>query len=719
MNLTRNPARNWLLGGLAASLLLLPRLHGQVWDGGAATGVWATGPNWSTDTVPGAGANLTFDSSSANGQWVITLGNTSRTVGSMTFNAASGSNGFTFNAGTATLTIGGGIVNNDAAIQTFNAPVATSAGQTWSVGAGGLAFDDVTLVGTLTADGAGTLAINGTTTLGGARTITNNTGGGIALHDLSVGGTLTLGGAGTLHVSGTTTLTGNRTITNNSTGSVTFAAVAGTNRNLTVAGTGTTEISGTIATGTGALTKNNAGMLILSGANTYSGGTTVNAGILDIRNDGALGAATAGTTIVSGAALQIEGGITVTGEQLTLNGTGLAGTGALRNVSGNNTWTGVVRLASASQIESDSGVLTISGTVRSSNTTTRALTVGGAGDVAISGVINTTIASVTKTDAGTLTLSGANTYTGATNINGGTLRLGADNVLSNRTDVTVAAGATLDLNSYADTIDALAGGGIVTLGGGTLTVGGNNGSSTFSGSFGAGDMGTFAKVGSGTLTFGAGMNLAGGTLALNAGTIALAAGTSFTGGALVLNGGTFLLSGASGTFDSLAVNADSILDFGPGGDSTLDLRSLSIDPTATLTIRNWTDTADYFYSLVNPGLADPTIFSRIAFSDYPGVQPKWLSFDNEISPVPDPSACGAALLVLSLLLAGWRRIHQVDAYPPPGHGTGRSPCPPAWPRCYFPMPKAWNPSARRCSRSRMLRPSKMKAGCGIAAKIRP
>ena len=69
-----------------------------------------------------------------------------------------------------------------------------------------------------------------------------------------------------------------------------------------------------------------------------------------------------------------------------------------------------------------------------------------------------------KSSTGTLILSGANAYTVATTINAGTLKEGAANVISDSSAVTVASGATYDLNSFSETIGSLAGGGTVTSG---------------------------------------------------------------------------------------------------------------------------------------------------------------------------------------------------------------------------------------------------------------
>ncbi len=253
-----------------------------------------------------------------------------------------------------------------------------------------------------------------------------------------------------------------------------------------------------------------------------------------------------------------------------------------------------------------------------------------------SGSVATVSASLTgagtalnKTGAGTLVLAGSDTYAGATNINAGTLQLGAGNVLPG-TAVTVAAGANFNLNNYSTTVGSLAGAGQLTLGGGTLTVGTDNTSTTFAGSFAGGDTGTFAKTGSGTLTLGADVSLSGGNL--------------------TLSGGTLALGGFDSSFSSLTVTSNSILDF--GGASTLSLASLTINPGATLTVTNWSDAADYFYSLADPGA---TTLGRIVFSGYTPSGAQWQSWDRQITPVPEPSAYGAASVVLSSLLAGLLR----------------------------------------------------------------
>ena len=152
----------------------------------------------------------------------------------------------------------------------------------------------------------------------------------------------------------------------------------------------------------------------------------------------------------SGAALQLQGGITVGAEALTLNGGGVANDGAVRNISGNNLWSGAVTLGSASTIASDSSTLTLSGTIANGGFTS---TFGGAGDVTVSGVISGT-GGLTKSGAGTLTLSVANTFTGALNVSAGTLLLGANDRIADSVNVTMSGGK-LGSGGYNETVGTL------------------------------------------------------------------------------------------------------------------------------------------------------------------------------------------------------------------------------------------------------------------------
>ena len=112
-----------------------------------------------------------------------------------------------------------------------------------------------------------------------------------------------------------------------------------------------------------------------------------------------------GTVVNNGGTLQIQGGITITAEPLTLNGTGSTGTnGALESVSGNNAVAAPVTLGSNASIGVDSATLTLSGVIGDNG--------NGFG--------------LTKFGPGTAVLTGtaSNTYTGTTTVSDGTLQLG-------------------------------------------------------------------------------------------------------------------------------------------------------------------------------------------------------------------------------------------------------------------------------------------------------
>jgi autotransporter-associated beta strand protein len=195
------------------------------------------------------------------------------------------------------------------------------------------------------------------------------------------------------------------------------------------------------------LTKLGDGTLTLSGANTYTGTTSINAGTLIAANNTALGATSGSTTVSNGATLSLPGGIT-TAEPITLNGAGVSNAGSLRNISGTNTVSGAITLATDSSvgIDSSTAALTLSGIIGESGGT-RALT---------------------KLGDGTLTLSGANTYTGTTSINAGTLIASHATALGSTLGSTIVAdGATLQL---ADGL-SLAAEPLVLNGAGVSTVG--------------------------------------------------------------------------------------------------------------------------------------------------------------------------------------------------------------------------------------------------------
>ncbi|OYZ16376.1 MAG: hypothetical protein B7Y35_00010 [Sphingomonadales bacterium 28-64-96] len=122
----------------------------------------------------------------------------------------------------------------------------------------------------------------------------------------------------------------------------------------------TSAISGIIS-GSGALMKLGAGNLLLSGANTYTGATTISAGTVQVGNVSALGASAGLVSVSAGGALDLNG-FTIA-NALNLAGTGLNGSGALFNASSAKaTASGAITLTADTTIKNN-GALTLAGTV--------------------------------------------------------------------------------------------------------------------------------------------------------------------------------------------------------------------------------------------------------------------------------------------------------------------------------------------------------------------
>ena len=555
-------------------LVGLPRLRAQAtlyWDangntaGVGGTGTWdtSTSREWSTSNTgsvfSGSGRWTNSTSLPDNAVFLGTVGTVTTggavQVGNITF----GVSGYTL-AGTASnsITLGG---TSDTAVtidtSTFNATISgvlAGAATVTKLGTGSLYLSGANTYTAATTISAGVINIENNAALGtaaGNTTVTSGAAlevqGGLTAvpENLTLNGTGVSNNGALRNISGNNTLSGAITLGSaaeiqSDAGTLTLSSggITGT-QNLTLSGAGNTTISGVIGIGSGTLTKNDGGTLTLSGANTYTGVTTITAGVLNLQNAAALGTTAGGTSVTSGAELQLQGGIAVGAEALTINGTGVSSTGALRNISGTNSYAGAITLGSAARINSDAGVLTLSGGI----TGTQNLTVGGAGNTTASGVVGTGTGTVTKDGAGTVTLSGANTYTGATSITAGTLQLGVNNALPNSTAITIASGATFGLNNFSDTIGSIAGvaGSTVTLGSGTLTAGSDNTSTSFAGVVSG--TGGLTKSGTGTLTL-TGANTYSGITTIGAGTLQVGnAGTSGTlgtgnvtnNGALVFN----------------------------------------------------------------------------------------------------------------------------------------------------------------------------------------
>ena len=182
------------------------------------------------------------------------------------------------------------------------------------------------------------------------------------------------------------------------------------NRTVTFAGAGNVTVGGTIANGgtatAGNVTFSSTGTNLLSGNNTYGGATTINAGsTLKIGSANALGSTSGSTVVSSGGVLDLNGQ-TISGEPLTLNGSGISTGGALINSGTTDaTWSGTVALGSAATYISASAGKKIT----------------------LSGAVSGDAKGIDKIGPGILELTGTNTYTGLAEVADGTMILSAPN----------------------------------------------------------------------------------------------------------------------------------------------------------------------------------------------------------------------------------------------------------------------------------------------------
>ena len=167
---------------------------------------------------------------------------------------------------------------------------------------------------------------------------------------------------------------------------------------------------------------------------------------------------------------------------------------------------------------------------------------------------------------GLLNLGGANTYSGNTTLNAGTLQIG--NALALQNSTVVAAGGGLDLNGFDAAVGGLSGAGALTLTSGTLNVGNNGANTTYGGNLGG--TAALVKTGSGTLTLSAGNWYTGPTV-VNAGILALnsAFGTLSAGSPVTINSGGTVRADADSpfgtvTWPTVTVNAGGLLTTSDG-----------------------------------------------------------------------------------------------------------------------------------------------------------
>ncbi|MDL3055452.1 autotransporter-associated beta strand repeat-containing protein [Salmonella enterica] len=358
------------------------------------------------------------------------------------------------------------------------------------------------------------------------------------------GQSLTKTGAGTLILNAENTYTGSTTISEG-----TLIAT-----NVEALGTGNVTDNATLEmntggdfdnaiSGSGQVVKSGDETLTLSGANSYTGGTTISGGTLVASNVEALGTG----DITDNATLELNTG----GDfDNVISGSGQvvkSGDKTL-TLSGANSYTGGTTISGGTLVASNvealgSGDVTDNATLELNTSGDFANNIGGTG-------------SVVKSGDKTLTLSGANSYTGGTIISGGTLvatnvdALGTGDVIDN---------ATLELNTGGDFDNAISGSGqVVKSGDDTLALSGAN---SYSGA----------------------TTISGGTL--------IAANVNALGTGAIDNRASLLLD-ASGQFTVTDLTTESGGNTEIGAGSTLQATTLTQKSDSTLTINLDSNTAD-------------------------------------------------------------------------------------------------------------------------------
>jgi len=265
--------------------------------------------------------------------------------------------------------------------------------------------------------------LNFSTTASSGYTLSNS--GGALL-------TLTNNGTGVTSAINAANTSGNNTIS----APLVLGATAGDTQTFTQATGGTLLLSGPISEANAGvkLTYAGNGTFTVNGSNSYTGNTTIGSSSNTTVRASSNSAFGTGTVSVGATSeLDLQGNVAIS-NALVLNGSGISGTtGNLRNLSGNNEWTGNVTIVPGTiRVVSDAGNLKISGNV--TPTAGTSLSLQGNGNGEISGVISGGVALAhSSSGTGTWVLSGANTYTAATSINGGALSVASINRVSGGT----------------------------------------------------------------------------------------------------------------------------------------------------------------------------------------------------------------------------------------------------------------------------------------------
>ncbi|MEI6715084.1 MAG: autotransporter-associated beta strand repeat-containing protein, partial [Verrucomicrobiota bacterium] len=571
----------------------------------------------------------------------VLIGNGTLTTGvdnsSTVFNGVISGSGSLIKAGTGTFTLSG---NNVYTGMTTVSSGVLRAGGTQAFGVGGRVVLSNTAGVVLDLNGFNTTigsledggTLGGNVVLGAATLTTNGNNRSSFFNGVVSGsGGLVKMGTGTLTLQGANTYSGNTTI---SAGTLAVHGLIGSTGNVSnnglfvYNGTGTQVLTGVVS-GSGAL-QVLSGTLQLGGANTYSGVTNVNGGVLTLANPAAIGTSSV-VNVAPGAVLglggfshsfntlSLAGGLiqngTLTASTLNLDygavNASLSGGGAVTKntagtvltLGGNNAgWTGALNV-SAGTLHFTNGAAVSSANLINVSGVGAVLELGGQALVSgslnlvdgavVAGTMNATAyqltngqvganltgaGSLTKSGTGIVTLNGMNSLSGVTDVLGGTLNVSTPNGIGSGL-LTINGASTLAIGGNNQNISGLnlVGGNIVGSGALILTAGSLNVSN---GSIATGLSGTggLIKTGAGIVTLSGANNYSGDTI-ISSGTLQMAG----TGAILNSNtiqvsaGATWALSGGGagvGAGRSLLVGNGSITgDLTMGSGSKLSLEN--------------------------------------------------------------------------------------------------------------------------------------------------
>lgn len=491
-------------------------------------------------------------------------------------NNISGIGGLTQNIATSTITLAG--------INTYRGSTSVTKGVIRAGSSSGFSSGSTFAMGT---DASARLRLNGFDVEIGGLTGGSAAGGAVELGSKTltvgglgftqtysgimsgVGGSLIKVGSGTFTMGSANTFTGSVTVQagglvlpgNNNLAALTVNAGSATMAGNNTFGGLVSIVGGTATmagnnTFNGGLTIGPAGTITLNGNNSFNGAVTFNQNAVTT-----LGAATtntfqavninAGSVVMNGAVNNITA-LNINGGSLTVGRVGgvipdnlpvsMGGSGSFLIFNESET-VGSISGSYGSQVVVASG---------------KTLDIGTGGLSSIFNGALTGLGNVTKTGSGDFQLGGGNSFSGAFNINGGSVTLTPDTpvifrpeMISDTSAVTIASGSSLNLLGRTETVGSVAGAGNIDLGaGGHFMFGGNGASTTISGVISGTGEGSVSKLGAGTAT--------------------LTGANTFTG-LLEVSGGVLHLDHAAGNAldDSMSVfmrQAGAVLHVGSAGE---------------------------------------------------------------------------------------------------------------------------------------------------------